>query len=161
MLPQRPIAVSQHILFPHQTQALPPGPAWAILLLELRSIFYQISGPAGSIRAPRDKSGLTERIRAPQYESGPRRMNQGPESRGRARQVELGSRGTDHVSAGPIRALQNEAACLQDEPRLRNTNESGPGRTNYGPAGRTRVPVGRIRAPRDKARPCETDEGPA
>ena len=81
------------------------------------------SGPAGRSRAQRDKPSTTERIRARNTNQGPAGWTRAPKIR--APQDESGPHGTDHASAGPIGALQ-------DEPGPRNTNESGLRRTNQG-----------------------------
>ena len=125
-----------------QTEAGPPGPAWAP---KLRSIFYQVSGPrrhqgsAKRTRAPRDGArktnhGPARQIRAhrtnqgPRNGLGPRNTNQGSERRIRARM-------RNQNPAGPIRAPQDG---------------SGPRGTKQSPARRTRAPQGRIRAPMDE-----------
>ena len=60
-----------NISFAPQTEAGPPGPAWA-----------RFQGPAGRIGARRKNQGSTERTRArgiaPQDESGPLQTDQGP-----------------------------------------------------------------------------------
>ena len=132
--PQRPFTGDQHIFCP-QTEAGPPGPAWAPSWGRFLSGFQGPAGrtgplrknqgsiertraprdgPARLIRVPQDRSGPVGRIRAPQDRSWPVRRikalrdKSGTTERIRASQYESGPRRTDQ---GPERRSVCRATC--------------------------------------------------
>ena len=110
-----------NIHFP-QSPKRKPGP-WTRLGSYLRSIFYQVLGPAGRIRAPQDEPGPRRTGQDPQDESGPRKTDQDPQDesglteRSRAPQYESGPRGTDQGPEGRIRSPEGKIVYLSVGPR--------------------------------------------
>ena len=119
------------IYFAPQTEAGPPGPAWAP---SWGRFFIRFQGPAGQIGPRRKNQGSTERTRA---------LRDGPARRIRATQDR----------SGPVRRIK----ALRDKS---GTTERIRSNTNRGPTGRIKAPNVES-GPAWQIRARKTDQGPA